>query len=114
MVSNNMTEMSSEDAGQWQEGSRVLDLDDHKSRKRAMRIKQLASRASQKAVFVQDFVKSLPFGWVAAFDQVSAGAVMRAGRGDCDTKGFNLMTFCAEPRPHAICESRKFITPEPA
>ena len=93
MVSNNMTEMSPEDAGQWLGGSQLLDLDDHKSRNRAMRIKQLASRASQKAVFIQDFVKSLPFKCVAAFDQVPAGAVMHAGRGDCNTKGFSLLTF---------------------
>lgn len=103
MVSNNMTETSSEDAGQWLGDLRVLDLDDHKSRNRAMRIKQLASRASQKAVFIQDFVKSLPFGCDAAFDQVPAAAALRAGRGDC-----------TKPRPHAICESRKFLTPEPA
>ena len=93
MVSSIMTGMSSEDAGQWLEGSRVLDLDDHKSRNRAMRIKQLVSRASQKAVFIQDLIKSLPFRCVAAFDQVPAGAVMRAGRGNCDTKGFSLLTF---------------------
>ena len=93
MVSNNMTEISSEDAAQWLEGSRVLDLDDHKSRKRAMRIKQLGSRASQKVVFIEDFVESFLFRCVSAFDQVPAAAVMRAGRGDCDTKGFSLLTF---------------------
>ena len=114
MVSNNMTEMSSEDVGQWLEGSRVLDLDDHKSRERAMRIKQLASRASQKAVFIQDFAKSFLFRYVSAFDQVPAAAVLRAGRGDCDTKNFSLLTFLHLARPHAICESRKFSTPEPA
>ena len=93
MVSNNMTEMSFEDAGQWPGDSWVLDLDEHKSRNRAMRIKQLASRASQKAVFIQEFVKSLPFRCVAAFDKVPAVAVMRAGRGNCDTKNFSLLTF---------------------
>ena len=93
MVPNNMTEMSSEDTGQWLGDSLVLDLDAHKSRNRAMRIKQLASGATQKAVLIEDFVKSLSYRCVAAFDQVSAGAVMSAGRGDCDTKGFSLLTF---------------------
>ena len=77
MVSNNMTEMSSEVAGQWLGGSQLLNLHDHKSRNRAMRIKQLASRASQKAVFIQDFVKSLLFGCVAAFDQLPARCTSR-------------------------------------
>ena len=92
MVSNNMTEMSFEDVGQWLGGSRVLDLDDHKSRKRAMRIKQLASRASQKAVFIQD--SSNRFYLDASLLLTSfPPAVLRAGRGDCDTKGFSLLTF---------------------
>ena len=82
-----ITEMSSEDAGQWLVSTQLLDLDDPKLRIQAMRITQLASSARQKAVFIHDFVKSLPFGCVAAFDHVPAAAVLRAGRGDCHTKG---------------------------
>ena len=114
MVSTLMTEMSSEDAGQWPGSRRLLDLDYHKTRIRAMRIRQLASPASQKAVFLQDFVKSLPFGCVAAFDHVPAAAVLRAGWGDAIRKASACGLFCTKPRPHAICESRKFLTPEPA
>ena len=93
MVSNNMTERSSEDVGQWLGNTQLLDLNDPKLRIQALRITQLASSATQKAVFIHDFVKSLPFGCVAAFDHVPAGAVMRAGRGDCNTKGLSLLTF---------------------
>ena len=87
MPSAIMTERSSEDTGQWLKGTQLLDLDDPKLRIQAMRITQLASSATQKAVFIHDFVKSLPFGCVAAFDHVPAAAVLRAGRGDCHTKG---------------------------
>ena len=87
MVSNNMTEMSSEDVSQWLGNTQLLDLNDPKLRIQALRITQLAYSATQKAVFIHDFVKSLPFGCVAAFDHVPAAAVLRAGRGDCHTKG---------------------------
>ena len=87
MQSTAITERSSEDAGQWLGSTQLLDLDDPKLRIQALRITQLASSATQKAVFIHDFVKSLPFGCVAAFDHVPAAAVLRAGRGDCHTKG---------------------------
>ena len=93
MVSNNMTEMSSEDTGQWLKDSRVLNLEDQKLKIQGMRIKQLACGARQNAVFINDFVKSFPFGCVPAFDQVPDAAVMCADRGCHDTTGFSLLTF---------------------
>ena len=114
MVSTLMTEMSSEDAGQWVGSTQLLDLNDPKLRIQALRITQLASSATQKAVFIHDFVKSLPFGWVAAFDHVPAAAVLRAGWGDALRKASACGLFCTKPRPRAICESRKFLISEPA
>ena len=87
MPSTAITERSSEDAGQWLGSTQLLDLNDPKLRIQALRITQLASSATQKALLIHDFVKSLPFGCVAAFDHVPAAAVLRAGRGDCHTKG---------------------------
>ena len=87
MPSTAITERSSEDVDQWLGNTQLLDLKDPKLRIQALRITQLASSATQKAVFIHDFVKSLPFGCVAAFDHVPAAAVLRAGRGDCHTKG---------------------------
>ena len=87
MLPTVITEISSEDADQWLGSTQLLDLDDPKLRIQAMRITQLASSATQKAVFIHDFVKALPFGCVAAFDHIPAAAVLRAGRGDCHTKG---------------------------
>ena len=95
MVSNNISETSFGDGGQWLGSTELLDLNDPKLRIQALRITQLASSATQKAVFIHDFVKSLPFGCVAAFNHVAAAAVLRAGRGDCDTTGFSLLTFFA-------------------
>ena len=87
MLAATITENSLEDPGQWLGSTQLLELDDPKLRIQALRITQLASSATQKAVFIHDFVKSLPFGCVAAFDHVPAAAVLRAGRGDCHTKG---------------------------
>lgn len=78
---------SSEEPQHWLGSTRLLDLDDPKLRIGAMRVTQLATSDTQKAVFVHDFVKALPFGCVAAFDHVPAAGVLRAGRGDCHTKG---------------------------
>lgn len=99
--------MSSEDAGQWLGGTQLLDLDDPKLRIQAMRITQLASSATQKAVLIHDFVKSLPFGCVAAFDHVPAAAVLRAGRGDCHTKG---TLFVALLRAANVPARLRFVT----
>lgn len=72
---------------EWLRPTRLLDLDDPKLRIQAMRITQLATTNVQKAVAVHDFVKSLPFGCVSGFDHITAAAVLKAGRGDCHTKG---------------------------
>ena len=87
MLPTATTVISSEDVDQWLGSTQLLDLDDPKLRIQAMRITQLASSAMQKAVFIHDFVKSLPFGCVSAFDHIPAATVLRAGRGDCHTKG---------------------------
>ena len=107
MPSTMMPEMSSENAGQWLGGTQLLDLDDPKLRIQAMRITQLASSATQKAVLIHDFVKSLPFGCVAAFDHVPAAAVLRAGRGDCHTKG---TLFVALLRAANVPARLRFVT----
>jgi hypothetical protein len=60
-----------------------------------------------KAVAVHDYVKSLPFGCVAGFDHVSAGAVLRAGRGDCHTKG---TLFVAMLRSVGVPARLRFVT----
>ena len=72
---------------EWLSATHLLDLDDPKLRIQAMRITQLASSETHKALLVHHFVKKLPFGCVAAFDHVPAAEVLRAGRGDCHTKG---------------------------
>ncbi len=91
----------------WVAATRLLDLDDPKLRIQAMRITQLATSETQKAVFVHDFVKSLPFGCVAGFDHVPAGAVLKAGRGDCHTKG---TLFVAMLRSVGVAARLRFVT----
>ncbi|MDB5890093.1 MAG: hypothetical protein JWP47_924 [Polaromonas sp.] len=83
----NIDSTQTDDPAQWLGATRLLDLDDPKLRICAMRVTQLATGDAQKAVVVHDFVKSLPFGCVAAFDHVPAAVVLRTGRGDCHTKG---------------------------
>ncbi len=93
MLSPPLTETPADWLGQ----TRLLDLDDPKVRIRALQITQLAETDLQKAVLIHDYVKSLPFGCVAGFDHVPAGAVLRSGRGDCHTKGtlFVALLRCA-------------------
>ena len=57
MLPTATTVISSEDVDQWLGSTQLLDLDDPKLRIQAMRITQLASSATQKAVFIHDFVK---------------------------------------------------------
>ncbi|RZJ04634.1 MAG: transglutaminase domain-containing protein [Haliea sp.] len=52
-------------------------------------------------------MKSLPFGCVAGFDHVPAGAVLRIGRGDCHTKG---TLFVAMLRSLGIPARLRFVT----
>ena len=107
MPSTAITEKASEDADQWLGSTQLLDLNDPKLRIQAMRITQLASNATQKAVFIHDFVKSLPFGCVAAFDHVPAADVLRAGRGDCHTKG---TLFVALLRASGVPARLRFVS----
>ena len=71
----------------WLSSTRLLDLDNPKLRIQAMRLTQLADTSTQKVVAIHAFVKSLPFGCVAAFTHVLAADVLRSRRGDCHTKG---------------------------
>jgi hypothetical protein len=91
----------------WLCSTRLLDLDDPKLRIQAMRITQLATTPTRKAVAVHDFVKSLPFGCVAGFDHVPAAAVLKAGRGDCHTKG---TLFVAMLRSVGVPARLRFVT----
>jgi Transglutaminase-like superfamily len=93
--------------GSWTGSTRLLDLDDPKLRIQALRITQLASSHAQKAVLLHDFIKSMPFGCVAGFDHVPAGAVLRAGRGDCHTKG---TLFVAMLRSAGVPARLRFVT----
>lgn len=91
----------------WIGPTRLLDLDDPKLRIQAMRIAQLATGNTQKAILIHDHIKSLPFGCVAGFDHVPAAAVLKAGRGDCHTKG---TLFVAMLRSVGVPARLRFVT----
>ncbi len=91
----------------WVGATRLLDLDDPKLRIQAMRITQLATSEIQKAILIHDYIKSLPFGCVAGFDHVQAAAVLKAGRGDCHTKG---TLFVAMLRSVGVPARLRFVT----
>jgi hypothetical protein len=71
----------------WLCATSLLDLEDPKLRIRVLRITQLATSATDKAIRVHDYIKSLPFGCVPASENLRSGLVLRAGFGDCHTKG---------------------------
>jgi transglutaminase-like putative cysteine protease len=98
---------ASDDPRQWLGATRLLDLEDPKLRIRVLRVTQLASSELQKAVFIHDYVKSLPFGCVAGFSHMPAPVVLRAGRGDCHTKG---TLFVAMLRLVGISSRLRFVT----
>jgi len=91
----------------WITPTRLLDLDDPKLRIQVMRVAQLATSDTQKAVVIHDYIKSLPFGCVAGFDHVPAAAVLKAGRGDCHTKG---TLFVAMLRSVGVPARLRFVT----
>jgi hypothetical protein len=99
--------LANDQPGDWTGSTRLLDLDDPKLRIQALRITQLATSQAQKAVLVHDFVKSIPFGCVAGFNHVAAGAVLRAGHGDCHTKG---TLFVAMLRSAGVPARMRFVT----
>lgn len=78
-----------------------------------MQITQLAQTDTQKAVLIHDYVKSLPFGCVAGFEHVPAGAVLRSGRSDCHTKGslFVALLPCVDLPALAIRHPEQRIPP---
>ena len=76
-----------DDPKKWLGSTPLLDLEDPKLRIRVLRITQLAHSPTQKAVLIHNFIKSLPFGCVPVTDNTRAGTVLRAGQGDCHTKG---------------------------
>lgn len=92
---------------EWMAPTRLLDLGDPKLRIQSLRITQLATTDVQKAVLVHDYVKAMPFGCVAGFDHIPAAAVLKAGRGDCHTKG---TLFVAMLRSVGLPARLRFVT----
>lgn len=79
--------VQTDQASNWLKPTRLLDLEDPRLRIQALSLTQLATTDTDKARALHDFIKKIPFGCVAAFDHVPAAGVLRAGRGDCHTKG---------------------------
>lgn len=99
--------MSSDDPQDWLCATPLLDLEDPKLRIRVLRITQLATSVTDKAVLVHDYIKSLPFGCVPGSQNVRSGIVLRAGLGDCHSKG---TLFVAMLRLLGIPARLRFVT----
>ena len=107
LPSTTLSKPAAENAHHWLGSTSLLDLTDPKIRIQALRLTQLATSDTLKAVCIHNFIKSLPFGCVAAIDYVSAAGVLRAGRGDCHTKG---TLFVALLRAVGIPARLRFVT----
>ena len=90
----------------WIALTRLLDLDDSKLRIQAMRC-TAGNQRYAKGDFDHDHIRSLPFRCVAGFDHVPAAAVLKAGRGDCHTKG---TLFVAMLRSVGVPARLRFVT----
>ncbi len=82
----------------WLRGTRQLDVMAPKLRTKTLSLTQLLHTEREKAVALHDFVKSLPFGCVADYADMTAESVLKLGYGDCFTKGMLLVAMlrCAE------------------
>lgn len=68
-----------------------LDIMAPKLRTRMLALTQLLATDREKAVAIHDFVKSMPFGCVADYTQLTASRVLTLGQGDCFAKGMLMV-----------------------
>jgi hypothetical protein len=91
----------------WLLGTHQLDVMSPKLRTRVLSLTQLKVTDQEKAVAIYDFVKAMPFACVADYSILNASDVLRAGSGDCFTKG---MLFVAMLRSAQIPARLRFAS----
>jgi transglutaminase-like putative cysteine protease len=90
----------------WLRGTRQLDVMTPLLNSRAVAVTQVATDDREKAVFLHDYIKALPFACVPNFAALTASEVLKLGQGDCFTKG---MLFVAMLRALLIPARLRFV-----
>ncbi len=75
----------------WLRASAQLDTMDPSLRSRMVGLTQTLHDDVAKAVAIHNFVKSLPFGCVADYTELTASRVLKLGYGDCFAKGILMV-----------------------
>lgn len=91
----------------WLRATQQLDILAPKLRTKVISLTQLKTTPQEKAVAIYDFVKSMPFACVADYAALKASDVLKAGQGDCFTKG---MLFVAMFRVASIPARLRFVS----
>ncbi|MCM2356416.1 MAG: transglutaminase-like domain-containing protein [Arenimonas sp.] len=78
----------------WLEPTGQLDLSHPKIHITAQKLTQARQSLPARAAALHDFVRRLPFGAQADAAALSASEVLRAGRGDCHSKGLLFVALC--------------------
>ncbi len=78
----------------WLEPTAQLDLSHPKIHITAQKLTQARQTVPARVAALHDFVRRLPFGAQADAAAVTASEVLRAGRGDCHSKGLLFVALC--------------------
>lgn len=82
------------DASTWLGETAQLDVSDAKLRITAQKLTQSKQSHAARAAAIQDFVRRMPFAASADRSAVRASQVLRAGGGDCHSKGVLFTALC--------------------
>jgi transglutaminase-like putative cysteine protease len=99
-----------DDAQRWLRDTPLLQYEHPKLRVLAKKLTQLKATPRERAVACFNHIRSLPFGCIADSTGTSSLAVLRAGMGDCHTKGTLLVALL---RSLAIPSRLRFVTLKP-
>jgi transglutaminase-like putative cysteine protease len=98
------------DGRKWLGNTPLLELEHPKIRVLATRLTQLKSTPRLKALALFSYIRTLPFGAAADSTGTSAMAVLKAGKGDCHTKGTLMVALL---RAAHVPARMRFVTMKP-
>jgi len=81
-------------SSQWLCETTQLDFSDTRLRITAQKLTQARQSHASRAAAIQDFVRRMPFSASAHGSEVRASEVLRAGGGDCHSKGVLFTALC--------------------
>lgn len=105
--STDLTPVSGEARLRWLRGTHQLDVMNPQLLKVVRKAESMATTDRERAVFLHDLIRALPFGCVPDYSALKASDVLQLGYGDCFTKG---MLFVALLRIARIPARLRFVS----